>query len=231
LSTNPEIIQYLEENKNMITAPVPDFLLKKDKFIYVVPDQISDIRPEFAEFKKRFKVGGVVNVIERRQGYYDQFGFNTGDDFSVMANVCANDMEQIQRFISIFKDKTTQLVQTAARECRYTLDPTRISNIRGLSSHKSVNRLGFSIQFSKREIECIAFIMMGLTIPEMGTHMSLSPRTVEYYINNIKSKLGCFRKAEVLTQIKRMKLDSLYETEFESVLKNYMSQSDRSQLD
>jgi DNA-binding CsgD family transcriptional regulator len=231
LSASLEVLKYLEESKNMITAPVPNFLLDKEKFIYVVPDQIGEIKPEYVEFKNAMKINGVVNSIERRSGYYDQLWILSSEKFDSLSNICVNNIEEIQNFFLFFKDKAAQLVKTAANNSHYTLDPARISNIKGLDINKNSDRGRSLIQFSKREIECIAFMMIGLTIPEIGVAMSLSPRTVEYYINNLKSKLGCFRKSELLTQIKIMKLDSLHEAELKTITRNFLSRSERNQFD
>lgn len=134
LSTNPEMIRYLEENQNLITAPIPEYLLKKGQFIYFAPDSIANLKPQFLdlEFKRRFEINSVVYIIERKPGYYDQLWFTSADEFEVTVSKCINDLGEVQCFFSEFKDQASQLIETTAQEYRYSLSPSRISNLKGL---------------------------------------------------------------------------------------------------
>jgi DNA-binding CsgD family transcriptional regulator len=237
LSTNTELLNYLYEHKNMITAPIPHELIDKDKFTFIVPDQVEIIKPAFLEFKKKFKVNGVVNFIEKKLGYYDQFWFNSYDDFSNSANTYINNMESIQKFHLLFKDKASDLIRKADQD-RFKLDPGTLSNLKGLVTKelslltdlegkdlakiRSVSDNFVPIRFSKREKECIAFILLGLTSSEIASHLRLSVRTVEYYIDNVKNKIGCTRKLEIATYAIQSKLSSFYKHEFEEIMQAYL---------
>jgi DNA-binding CsgD family transcriptional regulator len=59
----------------------------------------------------------------------------------------------------------------------------------------------FREKLTKRELECIQLIMRGRTAKEMADVLGLSPRTVEFYINNIKSKIGCSKKSKIVDYI------------------------------
>jgi DNA-binding CsgD family transcriptional regulator len=50
---------------------------------------------------------------------------------------------------------------------------------------------------SKREKEVLRYLLSGKTAKESAIHMKLSFRTVEYYLENIKDKLGCINKREL----------------------------------
>ena len=52
--------------------------------------------------------------------------------------------------------------------------------------------------FSKREIECLYYLMKGKTARETSIHLNLSPRTVEYYLDTLKEKLACRKKSEII---------------------------------
>jgi DNA-binding CsgD family transcriptional regulator len=60
--------------------------------------------------------------------------------------------------------------------------------------------------FTKREAECMVLLLRGKTINSVANILKLSPRTVEYYIKNMKSKLGCRTKFELI--------DLVYASEF-----------------
>lgn len=57
------------------------------------------------------------------------------------------------------------------------------------------------VYFTCRESHCALLLLKGLTIREMGRYMQLSARTVEYYVENMKSKLSCKRKSELVQAI------------------------------
>ena len=49
-----------------------------------------------------------------------------------------------------------------------------------------------------REAMCVAHAMRGNSIPAVGAILDLSPRTVEYYLKNVRNKLNCARLADVI---------------------------------
>ena len=59
------------------------------------------------------------------------------------------------------------------------------------------NRYG-QAYFTKRESECMVLLLKGKTIDNVATEFNLSPRTIEFYVNNMKSKVGCRTKSELI---------------------------------
>lgn len=53
-------------------------------------------------------------------------------------------------------------------------------------------------QLSPREISCIKYLLKGKTAKEIAKHLNLSYRTIEYYLENIRSKTGCRNKYELI---------------------------------
>lgn len=52
-----------------------------------------------------------------------------------------------------------------------------------------------------REAQVIVHFLMGRTVGSTAIELSLSPRTVEYYARNIKLKLQCRKKTELLDRL------------------------------
>ncbi|EKD92287.1 MAG: hypothetical protein ACD_29C00084G0003 [uncultured bacterium] len=67
------------------------------------------------------------------------------------------------------------------------------------------------IYFTKREAECIFWVMQNHTIAEAAYKMKLSPRTVEFYMKNAKLKLSCKTKKQFIEKI--LKTDLLAQLE------------------
>jgi DNA-binding CsgD family transcriptional regulator len=52
-----------------------------------------------------------------------------------------------------------------------------------------------------REAQCMLLFIHGKTVIKAAHCLALSPRTVEYYLNNMKSKLKCRTKSELIELI------------------------------
>jgi DNA-binding CsgD family transcriptional regulator len=73
-----------------------------------------------------------------------------------------------------------------------------------------LNEINFSVNdFTKRELDCIDSLLQGNTVFITVNNLDLSERTVQHYIENIKNKVGCKTKAELLnclTELRKMSL-------------------------
>lgn len=54
------------------------------------------------------------------------------------------------------------------------------------------------LNLSKRQTECLFYLIRGKSLKAIGKAMNLSPRTIESYIDLIKDKMGCNTKSEVI---------------------------------
>jgi len=57
------------------------------------------------------------------------------------------------------------------------------------------------VYFSKQESKCLHLLVTGKTIKLIAQHMGLSPRTVEFYLENIKRKLNVKTKSELIEKV------------------------------
>lgn len=55
-------------------------------------------------------------------------------------------------------------------------------------------------KLTKRECECVFLLIRGKTAKEIAGLLSLSKRTVESYVENIKNKMNCQNKVEILVK-------------------------------
>ncbi len=60
--------------------------------------------------------------------------------------------------------------------------------------------------FTQREYDCMQHLLKGKTLKQTAFLLGLSPRTVEYYLNNIKRRFGCHNKITLLKKARCMKL-------------------------
>jgi len=57
-----------------------------------------------------------------------------------------------------------------------------------------------AFKISKREHECLVNLRKGLTTKEIARVLQLSPRTIEFYIENIKKKFSCTKRTELIAK-------------------------------
>ena len=57
------------------------------------------------------------------------------------------------------------------------------------------------LYFTQREAECLFYLMRGLTIVATAKMLDLSPRTVEFYVKNMKIKIGVRTKNKLIEKL------------------------------
>ncbi|HEL8635631.1 TPA: helix-turn-helix transcriptional regulator, partial [Legionella pneumophila] len=57
---------------------------------------------------------------------------------------------------------------------------------------------------SPRQKDCAKLLLQGMSYKEIGKILQLSARTVETHVNQLKTKLGCDNKAELILQLNGM---------------------------
>lgn len=68
------------------------------------------------------------------------------------------------------------------------------------TSQKTISNTNNPIEYllTNREKECLSLTIRGKSSKQVTYELSISSRTVEEYLNNIKKKLGVFSKAELI---------------------------------
>ena len=60
-----------------------------------------------------------------------------------------------------------------------------------------------NVYFTRREIDCMIHLLKDKTVSEVASEIGLSRRTVEFYVNNMKSKLMTKRKKELINKVRK----------------------------
>ncbi|WP_244946950.1 response regulator transcription factor [Legionella israelensis] len=66
--------------------------------------------------------------------------------------------------------------------------------------HYTLNYNENKYELTNRECECVFLLLRGKSAKEIGVLLSLSKRTIESYIENIKNKMDCTNRAEILVK-------------------------------
>lgn len=58
--------------------------------------------------------------------------------------------------------------------------------------------------FTSRELECLQWIIDGLTAKQIARQMHISYRTVEAYVQSLKNKMKCHSKIQLISKVLKL---------------------------
>lgn len=67
------------------------------------------------------------------------------------------------------------------------------------------------VYLTYQESHCIYYLLQGKTMKQTALALGLSHRTVEFYFNNVKDKIGCRKKQILLSLIRRTNFLDIYQ--------------------
>ncbi|PJD97983.1 MAG: hypothetical protein CK425_02140 [Parachlamydia sp.] len=150
--------------------------------------------------------------IHKTAEHAEFFGF-AAKKTSALEKLTLNQTPLLKSFASYFKKELGSLLRTMETEANHlihlkgkdfccadpiypTLDPfTYKAYLKDLGLGPLIKK---ATLLSSRESQCIRQLLKGKSAKETGAALGLSPRTVEFYLENIKNKLSCTSKQEIL---------------------------------
>lgn len=206
LDDTPDTVDiYLKGNyylKSNIECP-PDYY--KDQVILWshLPDQKA-----FDECLRSRGIDHGIIMFEPQNDQMEMFCFAAKSDNHGILNAYLSNMDHLLNFKHYFRENAAPIIKKAEKS-KITLPFNNaqmdFTNKIGHIQLPELRQANFNIHelLSKRQIECCSLLMAGNTAKEIGTALSLSTRTVEFYIQGIKSKLHCRNKAALISKLSR----------------------------
>lgn len=159
--------------------------------------------------KDKFKMAHGFCIIEKTETGCDFFGFNAPPEHEQIYATYLQDVSVLKEFCRYFKTEAAPILKLIEQ------DPIPLLDLKGKTfeevdespfHHSRVPKSLFlkyiraepSIKLSKREKECLSCYLDDLRMQDVAAKLELSVRTVEFYLANIKNKLNCWNKAELL---------------------------------
>lgn len=163
--------------------------------------------------KKVLNMDMGVLLIEKNADGVEFFGFSGNKQTSALESLYSNHPQIFKSFASHFrKEMASQLsqMQEAASSlidlkgddflCKDPICP-EIDPEQRLAFYKSIglqSEIEKVQKLSLRERQCLKLLMEGRTAKDVAVVLQLSPRTVESYFENIKDKLSCWSRHELI---------------------------------
>lgn len=174
------------------------------------------------EYKKRILKDGkeIFNLdigliyIEKGVDCVEFFGFSGTKNQCPLEKIHLNHPQILKSFAAHFKNELGDILHQMEGESSSLLDLKGEDFLTNLPIHPDLSsealikylaatgkksEIAKALLLSPREKECILHLTSGRSAKETAFAMNLSPRTVESYLENIKTKLGCSTKQEIFS--------------------------------
>jgi DNA-binding CsgD family transcriptional regulator len=163
----------------------------------------------------------LINFLVNNYGYTgsrDIVGKNVADIFFPVElkvileeNNLVMNSGKTHQFINFVYSKDHKTVVFFTMKTPYYNEKNEIIGVFGISSYLSLYEpsLNSLTPLSDREIDCLKLLIQGHTSKTISKELEISKRTVETYIENIKNKLSCDSKSEIIDRVFKLGLDTI----------------------
>lgn len=174
------------------------------------------------EARNHFNIHHGMSIIRPQKSYYEVYDLATHKNNQKINETYLNNLELFERFFFYFKDQARNILNRCEKnriilpnlnKCleipneKYNVTTNAaVDKFLKITDTKRfyINTFRGDVYLTKREIECIHWILMGKSAEEIGIILKCSKRTVEIHLNNTKHKLGVSK----IAQVTKMVIDS-----------------------
>ncbi len=148
-------------------------------------------------------------IIKNKPEFFEIYGFGTTETNPNMIDYLFMNIEMFNKFALYFKNRAYSLIEESYGSKTKLVDFTTPPINNNLQcEHKEnpyisdeislKNYMISDTKISAREIQCLNYLAHGLNTKEIAKSLELAPKTVEFYIYNLKNKLNCSHKSELV---------------------------------
>lgn len=181
-------------------------LLTQEYYLWDVminPDNVMSVA------KNDFNIAHGFTIVDKNKEYIDLFLFATTYDNHEINNFYINQLDVLKHFISYYKDKSRIIIKNCqpdqptnvvSKNNQIPCEKDKINEFYLATALKKhyLNNDNSSFILSSREYECLSILVKGYSLKEASVMMDINQRTIYSYLENIKNKLNCSTKSEVL---------------------------------
>lgn len=203
LSNYPENLDFFYSERLFQDYPyfVHPSLLRNGCAVTVLARKESDMET----IKERFHMAHLFLMLEHSGNNMEGYGFATKSSQSDTEVDFFPKLGMMQIFVSYFKREIQPLIKHMMNDgynlamakggAFFKVDPL----LPLVKTDTNMQRfLHLTSPLSPREHQCLELFKQGQSAQATASSLGLSQRTVEHYIDNIKEKLGCSSKWELL---------------------------------
>ncbi|STX50966.1 transcription regulator protein, response regulator containing CheY-like receiver domain and HTH DNA-binding domain [Legionella busanensis] len=182
------------------------------------------LQDKIAHHQNILDIGNKLLIAERNNNYTEYFQFASSKHVRDINNYFLNHLDMFEQFKVYFKEKASFIINKAIQDP--LIKPWRNNYLTKHNNHNDeilyvekksyfnknytinnlLNSKGDKIKLTKRELDCAYLLIRGKTYREIAVSLSLSPRSIESYIESIKNKTSCYKKSELIEWLLKNKL-------------------------
>lgn len=215
LSTNAEWPLYFIKQKTQIVTPVASQLFTNKSYFCPWKDNIPE--KTLADAANHYGIRSAIAYVEKNDLYFDSFSFGSSCDDPTISVNNINNIDLFQKFSHYFLDIANKLITKASEQPIIVPPSLQDPNLNKLTRNNhfickkqdflktlTANRLTLlsnncPVMLKEKEVECIKYLAYGKSMKEVGRAISLSPRTVEAYLEKARLKLNCASNSELIS--------------------------------
>jgi len=180
---------------NRSTVPL-SYLTKPINYFIWLTDDCPEMLLDAAI---NFDTSNGISIAERHNDYMEYFCFATTlSNTSIINNFYINNLDLLRKYCFQFKERANMLLKTYEKK---KLILTNINSCKIDFQPDQILRITDSIQLSGQQNACARLLLKGMSCKGIAQEINLSPRTVESYLNNLKNKLKCRNRTELIVKL------------------------------
>lgn len=183
----------------------------------------KDLEIESYREMHSFNLWNGLNIYNNHHDFIEYYYILSKPEIQQMNNFYINNLETLKKYTVYFKSKLADLIDLNDEQILFSVDKVidiesiickEVNDhikkfIKEITLDKYIlNLKSNKITLTSRQFECVLNFIEGLSMKEIGKKLNISHRTVEYYINIAKSKMGIRYKNELKYILKN--IDTLY---------------------
>ncbi len=194
LCTIPEWVEYKIENHLTIFAPLPNKNLPK-QYYHLVPQIGDELHCKTIEDgKKLFQIFYPLDIFLQNKNYQELFSFAIDTDTPDVIHWYFNNQPLFTKILDYLQPEINKLVSNNYHKILKSDDPSKLPVPDQLIDSNTEN----SLPLSKRELDCLELLAKGYSSKKIAQNLNISFRTVEKHLENIKIKLNCNTKDQLI---------------------------------
>ena len=183
-------------------------------------DSLED-NASFQFLREGYDIDHMLAKIDKHDSYCDVWNFGTNKNNKDIKQVYFNHLDILILFTFLYLDKCNDLIKQCEQDpilIRRNIVDTNTA-VRANKHYTDIRKRlvskieryylngGASCEYlTQTEFECCQWIYCGKTSEEIAMIFSRSKRTIEKHIENIKNKLGCYNKSQLVQAIKTLRV-------------------------
>jgi DNA-binding CsgD family transcriptional regulator len=211
------VTQYFE---NELYPTLSEVLHVRSRYILLASEvELPEELDPLSKYRKNIQLAQEAEIqhrlciVQHYPHYCEIFCFGSHQPLAKMLDFYMNNKELLEKFIIYFKESARSLIKLGEA------NKVKMNNFIDISGETVLSRPQANynellkalelkkyhilrptglVKLTRRELECLALTTQRFSAKEVAKSLKLSPRTVEEYLNNLKIKLGCQGKYDLI---------------------------------